>query len=240
MSEFNRENVYSTSNGLQQYISKVFTTMGIGLVITALVAYAGYVNLMNGGFMLRFALNGVSSIIMVIIQFGICIALGRGLQTMSPSKSKALFFVYSAITGVTFSVLPVAFGEATVFTAFVFSAVMFFSAAVIGHFTNVDLSRFSGILFGALLSLVLVSVLSFFIPALQSSLFISYAGVLIFMGLTAYDMQKIKSYYYQAQGMEVLSGNLAVYSAFQMYLDFINIFLYVLRILGSRSSSNRN
>ena len=236
MSEFNRENVYSGSNGLQNYMTKVFTTMGIGLVITALIAYASYINLMNGGFMYKFYMSGISSIIMLIAQFGICISLSRGIQTMDPSRSKILFFVYSAITGVTFAVLPLSFGVATVFTAFAFAAVMFFSTAVIGHFTNVDLSKFSGILVGGLFALVLVSILGMFIPSIGNSLFISYAGVVIFMGLTAWDMQKIKSFYYQTQGNELMSSNLAVYSAFQLYLDFINIFLYVLRILGSRSS----
>lgn len=236
MSEFNRENVYSASDGFQRYMTKVFSTMGIGLAITALIAYAGYVNLMNGGFMMKFALSGFSNIIMLFVQLGICIALGRGLQTMDPAQSKILFFVYSAVTGLTFSVLPLAFGVATVFTAFAFAAVMFFSTAIIGHFTNVDLTKFSGILMGGLLSLVLVSILGMFIPSIGNSLFISYAGIVIFMGLTAWDTQKLKAYYYQAQGSDILTANLAVYGAFQLYLDFINIFLYVLRIVGSRSS----
>ena len=93
MSEFNRESVYSASDGFQRYMTKVFSTMGIGLAITALIAYAGYVNLMNGGFMMKFALSGFSNIIMLFVQLGICIALGRGLQTMDPTQSKILFFV---------------------------------------------------------------------------------------------------------------------------------------------------
>ena len=141
------------------------------------------------------------------------------------------------VTGFTFSILPLEFGLATVFTAFAFAAVMFFACAVIGHYTNVDLSRISGIMIGGLFALVLASVLALFIPSLRNGLVISYIGVILFGALTAWDMQRVKAIYYQTQGNEMLSGNLAVYGAFELYLDFINMFLYILRIVGSRSSS---
>jgi FtsH-binding integral membrane protein len=112
--------------------------------------------------------------------------------------------------------------------------VLFISCAIIGHTTSVDLSRFTGLLFGALLAVVIVSVLGIFIPALRGSLLIGYAGLIVFLGLTAFDMQKIKQYYYVPD--EKIKGNLAVYSAFQLYLDFINILLYILRILGNSKS----
>jgi FtsH-binding integral membrane protein len=157
---------------------------------------------------------------------------------MNPGRAKAMFLGYAAITGFTFSILPLAFGTATVFTAFAFSAVMYFAAAVIGHFTRVDLSKFTGIFIGGLFALILVSILSMFIPALADSLVVSYIGVLLFLGITAWDMQRIKAFYYNTQGNDTLSQNLAIYGAFELYLDFINIFLYVLRIFGRGSSRN--
>ncbi len=238
MSEMNRENVYSQTDGLQKYLTKVFTTMSIGLAITALVAIVGYMNLINGGWMYSLLYNAGSavSIVSLIAQLGICIALSRGIYTRSISQSKTLFFVYSAITGFTFSVLPITFGVATVFSAFVFASVMFASCAMIGHYTKVDLSKFSSIFMGGLLALVIATIVSMFVPTLRNSLMLSYVGIVLFCGLTAWDMQKIKTFYYQSSGNEQLQGNLAIYGAFDLYLDFINMFLYILRILGSRGS----
>lgn len=235
------EQVYTGGKTLQQYITGVFTTMGLGLGLTALVAFLGYANLINGGWMYQLVVSGgysMVSLVAFIVQIVLCISLSRGLNTMSPGRAKAMFLGYAAITGFTFSVLPLAFGTATVFTAFLFSAVMYFAAAVIGHFTNVDLSKFSGIFFGGLIALVLVSVLSMFIPALADSLIVSYIGVLLFLGITAWDMQRIKGFYYNTQGDGTLQENLAIFGAFELYLDFINIFLYVLRIFGRGSSRN--
>lgn len=238
MSEYNR--VYTADQTLQQYITKVFAIMGSGLVITALVAGFGYWSLITGGWLYRiysnYALYNIFFFGSMIAQIVICVSLGRGVMTMQNSRARFLFYLYSALTGVTFSILPLAFGTATVFTAFAFSAVMFISCAVIGHFTRTDLSKFSGILMGGIFALVLVSVLGMFIPAIGNSLMISYLGIAIFMGLTAWDMQKIKAFYYQSAGNETLTGNLAVYGAFELYLDFINIFLYVLRLFAARSS----
>ncbi len=240
MSEFNRERVYSGTDGLQSYLTKVFTTMALGLGITAAVAIVGYINLINGGWMYSLLVNAGSlvSIVALVAELGICISLSRNLQTMNNATARTLFFVYSAITGFTFSVLPISFGVATVFSAFLFSAVMFASCAMIGHFTKVDLSSFRGILMGGLIALIIASVASMFIPSLANSLMISYLGIIIFCALTAYDLQRIKAYYYQTSGYDTLQGNLAVYGAFQLYLDFINIFLYVLRIFGGRNSRN--
>lgn len=234
------DRVYSADQTLQQYITKVFAVMGSGLLITALVAGFGYWSLITGGWLYKIFMNAATYNIFffgsAIAQVVICVALGKGIMTMDNSRARLLFYAYSALTGLTFSILPLAFGVSTVFAAFAFAAVMFISCAVIGHFTNTDLSKFSGLLTGGIIALLLMTVLGMFIPAIGNSLLISYLGIAIFMGLTAWDMQKIKAFYYQSAGNETLTGNLAVYGAFSLYLDFINIFLYVLRLFASRSS----
>lgn len=237
MSEMNT-NVYSQSDdGLRSYVLNVFTKMGIGLAITTVVAFLCYLNLMNGGFMWTLIQNTLFSWILLIAELGIAFALSAGITKFSTGVCTALFFGYSALTGLTFSVLPAAYGVSTVFTAFLFAAVLFACCAIIGYTTSVDLTKFSGLMVAGLLALVITSVLSIFIPALRNSMIISYLGVIIFLAYTAWDMQKIKSFYYSAQGFEV-SGNLSVYGAFQLYLDFINLFLYILRIVGGSSRSN--
>ena len=118
--------------------------------------------------------------------------------------------------------------------AFAFAAVLFFCCAIIGHTTNVDLSKFGGLMIGGLIALVITSIVSMFIPALRDGLLISYVGVILFLFLTAWDMQKIKGFYYGVEEGR-LKNNLAIYGAFELYLDFLNMFLYLLRILGRGS-----
>ena len=238
MSEYNSQSqvYYESGESLRTYITKVFTTMTIGLLITTLVAFDGYLSLMRGGIFLQ-VLSSAPWIVYVLLfaELGVAIAMSMGITKFSPMTCRILFFVYSALTGLTFSTLPLAYGVTTVFTAFLFAAVLFACCAVIGHTTNVDLTQFRGLLMGALLALVLVSVISLFVPVLRESMWIGYLGLAVFLGLTAFDMQKIKQFYY-GTGEGTIRESLAVYGAFQLYLDFINMFLYILRILGSRSS----
>ncbi len=239
MSEFNRpENAYTQSGvSLNAYIAKVFTIMGIGVALTAAIAFIGYSSMLNGGFLANLIMGTPwISLVILLAELGIAMAMGAGLTRFNTTTLYVMFFVYSALTGVTFSVLPFAYGLGTFGTAFLFAAVLFISCAIIGNTTSVDLTKFSGLLFGALISLVLVSAVSIFIPSLRGSLIFGYAGLIIFLGLTAFDMQKIKQYYYIQD--DRIQGNLAVYSAFQLYLDFINILMYILRILGNSRSRN--
>lgn len=241
MSEFNQFNpqsqVYSTDvAGLKSYITKVFVNMALALGVTAAVAFGCYLSLVNGGFFYQAVVNFPYLFwILFAGEMGIAIAFGAGITKFSTNTVKILMFVYAAITGVTFSILPISYGYGTIFTAFFYASALFISCAVIGHFTKVDLTKFSGLFMGALFAFVIMTLISMFIPALRDSLIMGYIGLVLFLGLTAWDMQKIKGYYYQL-GEGTVKENIAVYSAFQLYLDFINIFLFILRILGSGRS----
>ncbi|NCB32328.1 MAG: Bax inhibitor-1/YccA family protein [Erysipelotrichia bacterium] len=239
MSEYRDSNAYtSAADTFKNYLTKVFTKMGIALVITAVTAFAVYYNIMSGGIMLQLLGSTFAVIALFAVQIGLCIYMSTHLAKMSQTTCSTLFYAYAVITGITFSTLFLVYDLGTIFIAFAFTAVMFFACAVIGHTTNADLSKFSGLLIGGLIAVALASVLSLFIPVLRDSLLISYIGIFVFLGLTAWDVQKLKTFYYQTGGDGVLQGNLAVYGAFQLYLDFINIFLYVLRILGRNSSND--
>ena len=231
MSEYNyNESTYGVS-GVNAYITKVFTKMGLGLLVTALVAFiTEYFGLYYRYYMMT---GGIGTILLVFVQFGLCISMGRNLADRDTRTTNLLFMCYAAVTGFTFSTLFAVYGTGTLVGAFAFTSVLFFSMAIIGHTTNVDISRFSGLLMGGLIALLITTVVSMFIPALRSSLLISYLGIIVFLGLTAWDMQRIKQIYYQTGGYGTAAENLAVYGAFELYLDFLNIFLYVLRILGT-------
>lgn len=234
MSEFNTQTRGFAQDDVNAYLVKVFSKMGLGLLVTALVAAITY---FTGAFYYFYAATGsIGSIILIVVEFGVVIYLSSKITTMSTSTANILFLVYAAITGFTFSTLLYAYTAGVVFGAFAFSAVLFGSCAVIGYTTHRDLSKFSTLLMGGVIALIVASILSIFIPSLRDSLIISYIGVLVFLGITAWDMQKIKSMYYQVGYSGQLADNMAIYGAFQLYLDFINIFLYVIKILGRSSS----
>lgn len=236
MSEYNYNGTTYGVSGINAYLTKVFTKMGLGLAVTALVAFiTEYTGLYYRFYMMT---GGLGSIILVFLQFGICISLGRNLMTRDTSTTNLMFMGYAALTGFTFSTLFAAYGFGTVVGAFGFTAIMFICMAIIGHNTSVDMSKFSGLLMGGLLAMVITSVVSMFVPFLRASLMISYLGIILFLGLTAWDMQRIKQIYYQTGGYGTAAENLAVYGAFELYLDFLNIFLYVLRIFGMTNRDN--
>lgn len=241
MSEFNRPEVIIEEGreSLGAYYAKVFGIMGMGLIITSVVAFFGYYSLVNGGIVYSLLSGPMSMIVLLVLfaaELGIAFTIGRSLTNMKTSTVRLMFIIYSAITGLTFSVIPAAYGFGTVFVAFIFAAVLFVSCGIIGKTTSVDLSQFRGLLYGALLAVIIMSVLSIFIPVLRNNLLFGYFGLIVFLGLTAYDMQKIKSFYYSADS-ELVKDNLAIYAAFELYLDFINILLYIIRILGNRNKN---
>lgn len=238
MSEFNRDQtVYVNEQaGLKDYIVGVFTKMGIALLITAASAYGLYAsNLIGSMAMSNPGILSVLYILAIAVEFGIAIYFSSRLLSMSTGTAKALFYAYAIVTGLTFSTLFYSYDASTIAVSFLFTAVVFFSCAIIGRYTNVDLSRFSGIMMGGLVALILVSILGMFIPAIGNSLLLSYVGILLFCGITAWDMQRVMSLYYQTNGGYGETGaNLAIYGAFELYLDFINLFLRILSVFGNR------
>jgi len=231
----NYYSTYEQTDGLRTYLTKVFTNMALALGVTTIVAVLCFMSLINGGIVYSLLSNSVFALLLFVIQIVLVMSMSKSVMSGTPTQTRLLMLGYSALTGLTFSVLPMAYGLYNVFVAFIFAAVLFISMACIGHFTSVDISKFSGLLTGGLIALVIMSVLSMFIPVLRNSLLMGYLGLALFLGITAWDMQRIKQMYYQI-GEGTIRDNLSIYGAFQLYLDFINIFLYVLRILGSRSS----
>lgn len=241
MSEFNTSNVYTTQpDGLRTYLTRVFGNMAAALGITAFIAVLGTMSIMNGGVFYQVLVNAPwVSWLLLIAEFGVVIAMSNGLTRWSTGTIRILMFVYAAITGITFSVLPLTYGIENTFEAFLFAAALFVGCAIIGKFTKVDLTKFSGLFMGALFALVIMSLLSLFIPFLRNGLLMGYLGLIIFLALTAWDVQRISNLYYQ-MGEGSVRDNIAIYGAFELYLDFINVFLYVLRILGGSSRNSRN
>ena len=237
MSEFNSQVYTESQDGLRAYILKVFSRMGWGLLITAGVAYLFNV-LLSTGSEAAAGVYMIFAMVCLVAELIIAFTLSLRLNKMSLQTATVLFYAYAAVTGVSFAAIFTIYTSSEIFISFLFTAVLFFSCVAIGHTTKVDLSKFAGIMLGGLITLLILSVAAWFIPALRNSLLVSYIGVILFCALTAWDMQKIKSYYYGLSGDEVMRSKMSIMSAFQLYLDFINLFLYVLRIVSN--SRNRN
>lgn len=216
-------------SGLNRFYGKVYGIFAAGLGLSAVTAYlgAGVFQAQVINFMMRFPLGIWGLWILQLVLVGV---MGKK-ATKNPALTLAGFVVYSLLTGLTLSITLSMYTSATVVQAFVTAMVTFAGAAAVGMFIKRDLSmvgRIGMILVWGMIITMLLNVLFFKSGGLD--LVISFIGVLVFTGLTAYDNQMIKNYYGQFQTTE--NTGIATFVALQLYLDFINIFLFLLRIFG--------
>ena len=205
-------------------ISKSFLWMCFGLLVTFLTGY--FVS--NNEVMLENIYGGNMYFLFVIIEFILVIVLSARVMKMQPTTAKICFLLYSFVSGLTFASIFIFFEMSSIMFIFLISAIIFAIMALIGYFTNIDLTRIGTYLLFALLAVVIVSLINIFIGSSTLSLVISIICVLLFLGITAYDVQKIKAL--QSSGMP--EDNLAIYGALELYLDFINLFIHLLSIFG--------
>ena len=172
-------------------------------------------------------------IVLFLVQLGLVIGLTFAINRISPGVALAMFFTYAALNGVLFSFIFELYTTQSIFTTFLVTSAMFATLAFIGYTTERDLSSLGTILFAALIALIIATVVNVFVASSALYWVTTYAGVIIFAGLTAYDMQKLKKI-----GESGVSGEAAerasIIGALALYLDFINMFLFLLRIFGRR------
>ena len=220
----------NTGMSLNRYISRTFGWMFLGLLVTFGL---GVFLALSGAVYYLFAIPAVLMILLVAEIVVVMVFSGR-IHKQSVNTSRVLFLVYSLLNGVVFSVYFVAFEVGNLIAIFGLTALFFGAFALYGRFTRTDLSRLRPLLIGGLIFLVIAAVLSFFINMTAMERLICMVGIVIFLCFTAYDTQKIKANYeYYSQDAELLQ-KASIYSALQLYLDFINLFLYLLRLFGNR------
>jgi FtsH-binding integral membrane protein len=224
------ESPYAT---LSQYMSRTFAWMFAGLLVTFGVAVAtvvsgAYYALFNTG--LIFVLS-IAELILVGV-------LAWNIQRLRPATATGMFFAYAALTGVNLSVYFMVYDLSTIIMAFLVGALYFGVMAVYGARTQKDLTGWGPKLLGGLIALLIVSMLGiFFFGFGAMDILICAGGLIVFMGFTAYDTQKLKYYYSYFGGDQAMLEKSSVIGALDLFLDYINIFLYVLRLLG-RSRNN--
>jgi uncharacterized protein len=208
------------------FLSQAFTWMFAGLLVTAGVAYV----IQSNPRLLEFARGG--GFVLFIVQIGIVVGITAAINRISATAALGLFFVYAATLGITIGYIVSLYTTASVVTAFVSASAMFGAAAIYGHVTKRSLAALGSIAFMGLIGLIVAVVINWFLRSSELTWIISIFGVGLFTVLTAYDVQRIQSGAIAAQlgSME----KAAVIGALTLYLDFINIFLFMLRLLGGR------
>ncbi len=217
--------------GLQGFLRRVFAWMFLGLLVTAGVAAA-----IGSNDSLLTSLTKSPGVFLGIVGGSLVIVMAISFlaQRLPVGVLTGLFFVYSALNGFVFALVFELYTKQSIFTTFLVTAGMFGALAWWGYATKRDLSGWGSILFMALVGLILATIVNLFIANSALYWVTTYAGVLIFCGLTAYDMQKLRRYGETGGASEEAEAKAAVQGALALYLDFVNLFLYLLRILGSR------
>lgn len=219
------------STTLAQHTTKTFLWMFIGLLVTAAVAFGMAIT----GTMLTLLIKvPFLAIVLMIAQIGVAVAFGARLMKMKPITAIILYLTYAVLLGITFSSLMYVYDLGAIFLAFGLTALYFGSLAIIGYTTTIDLTKLGTILGVGLLIFVIAEIILMIMGVDITTKVFTAIGMLLFTGLTAYDVQKMKKLYLSNVHDEVALRKLSIYSAFDLYLDFINIFLYILRLVGSR------
>ncbi len=217
---------------MRAVMQQVYLWMTLGLITSAVVA----VIFATTG--LTVAL-GPALFVAMFVEVGLVWYLAARVMKMSAQRATNLFLIYAAINGATLSILFYVYNMGDIYLALFSTGAMFGAMSVVGYTTQVDLSRFRGILFMALIGLIIASVINIFVASSALYWVVSFAGVLIFTALTAYDTQWIKNTAMQVEASgagagEAVVRRVAIIGALHLYLDFINLFLYILRIVGGR------
>ena len=204
-------------------LPQVFGWMFVGLMITFISAYIVSINTN----MLENIYSGSFYWIFVVVELGLAIWLSARIHKMSGTTATILYLIYTFITGLTLSFIFVAYKMSSIIVIFLVTSILFGIFALIGKYTNIDLTKFGTYLLMGLVGLLILSIINIFLANGTINMIASIIGILIFLGYTAYDVQKIMN----LDGM-LEDRNYAIIGAFSLYLDFINIFLDLLQLFG--------
>jgi hypothetical protein len=215
----------------QRFMVRVYNWMGAGLGITGVMAFY----IANTPTMLNILMgNPILPIVLIVAQIGLVFWLASRVMQMSVSQATGVFLLYAGLTGITFSTLFVVYTAASITSTFLVTAGTFSAMSFYGYTTKKDLTSMGSFLFMGLIGLIIASLVNMFMQSPMLHWIITYAGVLIFVGLTAYDTQKIKEMNILGNEGTDEDTKEAIRGALTLYLDFINLFLMLLRIMGDR------
>ena len=219
----------TTDERVTSFLKRVYGWMFVGLSVTAGVALfvASQPALVQA-----IARSGMVFFALVIAQIGLVVWISARVNTLNPSTAAGLFLLYSALNGITFAFILLAYTGQSIASAFITTAGMFGALALYGSMTKRSLAGLGQFAFMGLIGIVIASVVGLFWQNDTLQFMISAIGVIVFTGLTAYDAQRLKAMALQVEGPQM--GSYAISGALALYLDFINLFLMILRLFGNR------
>ena len=211
---------------------KVYQFMALGLIITSVAAYLTA----SSPAMINFLFGSRAPLIIaVVVELGLVFYLGFAINKISAGTALILFLLYSLVNGLTCSVLLLVYTQASIYQAFFTTAGMFGAMSLYGLYSKRDLTGMGSFLIMGLFGLIIAGIINMFMKSSGMEMAISIMGIIIFMGLTAYDTAKIKQLSMTVNGADDSAlTKIAVIGALQLYLDFINLFIYLLRLFGKR------
>lgn len=219
---------------LQRYVAgvmrRVYGQMTLGLLLTALTSFLVLASETLKGLFLA---NKIVFLLLFAAELGLVIYLSARINKMSTTMSRVMFYLYSILNGITLSPIFYVYTSSSIAATFAITAAMFGAMTIFGYVTRQDLSKLGSFLFMALIGLIVCLVVNLFMQSTMFEMLISFAGVLIFVGLTAWNTQAIKRMCAEADSTAV--GKVATMGALTLYLDFINLFIYLLRLFGNRN-----
>jgi len=224
---------------VKNFMANVFAYMFMALGVSALFAYLFSTNLELLQYLVSSTGRGLNALgyIVMFAPLGFVLLMSFGYQRLSAPVLVLLFVIYSALNGITFSFILLTYTSGTVLACFLSAAAMFGLMAFMGYTTKQDLTKFGRILFMGLIGIIVASLINLFMGNSTLDYIISFIGVMIFTGLTAYDVQKLKNIGAGIQYADVPASDVkkvSILGALNLYLDFINLFLFLLRLFGGR------
>jgi len=246
--DYNQKTYSKTSDqslideGLRLYMLKVYNYMTTGLVLTGLIAYFfGKASIISNDMGQLVGLTPLGGIlfnsplkwIIMLTPLAFVFYLSARMHKMSLSKAQVTFWIYSAVMGLSLSWIFIVFTQISIVRVFFISSATFAAMSLYGYTTKKDLTKLGGFLFMGLIGVIIASLVNMFIGSTALQFAISIIGVLVFVGLTAYDTQKIKNMYYEGDN-ETVGSKKALMGALRLYLDFINLFILLLQLFGQR------
>lgn len=223
--------------GLRSYMLKVYNYMALALAVTGVAALATFNLAVSNGQLTQIGnllyLSPLKWVVM-LAPLALVFFLGFRINKMSVSAAQTTFWIYSALVGISLSTIFLVFTATSITQTFFVTAAAFGALSLYGYTTKRNLSAMGSFLIMGLFGLIIASVVNIFLQSSAMQFAISAIGVLVFAGLTAYDTQKIKNMYDVVAGDETMMGRTAIMGALNLYLDFINLFMFLLQFLGNR------
>lgn len=231
LKEYANEREWAISEAFPTLMRKVYVWMTLALVITGITAYgvASSPAILQAIYTNQLLFWGL-----IIAEFALVIGVTAAINRISLTTATLMFVLYSVLNGAMLSSIFLIYTASSIATVFFITAGTFAAMAIVGYTTKADLSSMGKILFMALIGLIIATIVNIFVKSSGLDMIISYVGVLIFVGLTAWDSQKIKQMMLQAPDAGEGMQKMALLGALTLYLDFINLFIYLLRIFGRR------